>query len=521
MAKVIIETENGVLTRECAPGTALRDVLTAAGVYLDAPCGGNGTCGKCRVEAGGALSPAGTAEREKLGGRGGRLACMARVEGDCRVRASRGERDMEICLSGEGPQRRLPGGGRGLGAAVDIGTTTVVCYLFDLASGEILGARGALNLQRSFGADVISRIGACVGAPAAAAEQTRLIRSQIRELLELLCAGAGRDKGEIVRFAAAGNTAMCHLFAGLDPSCLAALPFEPASLFGGPVSVPELGLPGAEVFVLPAVSAFVGGDITAAALAAELDRRPGITVLADIGTNGEIVLAAGGELYCCATAAGPAFEGAGISCGMGGSEGAICAVTAEAGRPVCRTVKDAPPRGVCGSGLVDAAAVMLELGALEPTGRLPGPDETEADPELVTEEAGETFFTLAPGVRLSGRDVRQIQLAKAAVAGGILTLLDKAGVRPDRVDRMLIAGGFGSRIRAASAGRIGLIPAKLARCAEAVGNAAGEGACLAAASDAARARAGALARRMRYVDLSSDADFMEHYVEEMFFGDEA
>lgn len=490
----------------CERGRDLRGLLADAGIYIDAPCGGNGKCGKCIVGVSGEVSPADGEELRLMAGREGRLACMCRVLGDCTVTAGRGERDMAAQTDGESVRFPLTPG-TGLGAAIDIGTTTVVVYIYELESGRRLSARGGINLQRSFGADVVSRIGSCVEqGPERLVES---IRAQIKDMLGGL---------RVSRAAVAGNTTMEHLFAGLDPSGMAALPFRPESLFGRDFSGDFSDIGMENVFLLPAVSPFVGGDITGAALAAGFETDGEARLLVDIGTNGEMVLSAGGRLVCCATAAGPAFEGAGIACGMGGTDGAVSGVELTSSGPRLTVIGGGEARGICGSGLIDALAVMLALGAVDETGRLLPPDEApESALPWIHEDGDGVSFRLTESVYITERDVRNLQLAKAAVCGGMLTLLDEAGLTPDTLSSLCIAGGFGSKINRESAAAIGLYPPELAGRCRAIGNAAGMGAAAVLLSGEAKTACLKLADRMEYIDLSSDRRFTGHYVDCMMF----
>ena len=528
MAVVSVVTENGTEKLICEEGRTLKDVLVSSGIYVDSPCGGHGKCGKCIVKVTGKVSEP-TAEENGLDTDSGeRLACLTKVLGDCRVWLSLGEKNMAVSLGGNSEEPRLfaLGENSGLGAAVDIGTTTVVCRLFDLEKGRELGAHGEINLQRSFGADVISRIGACISSKDSFNSLCETVRLQIRDMLCLLCQKAGRDSEEICRLVVAGNTTMAHLFCGLDPSGLGSAPFTPVSLFGESFSCSASGLgvsQNCEIYVVPASASFVGGDITAAAVSQNMDVSQKTELMIDIGTNGEIVLSHGGKLYCCATAAGPAFEGADISCGMGGTDGAIRKANLnESGELICEVIGNKTPCGVCGSGLVDILAAMLKLGALEYTGRMLFPDEAQgaAAKYLCEDDEGDAYFSVSEKVFITAEDVRKLQLAKAAIAAGARTLMDKAEVKSTEIENLWIAGGFGNNIRVEAAAEIGLIPFELADRAVSVGNAAAEGACNILCSDLCRARAEKTGREMIYTELSSDPVFMEHYVNEMFFGEE-
>lgn len=516
--EVVSGGESRILSAE--RGCVLGEALAKNGIYYDAPCGGNGKCGKCAAAVSGALSAPEAEELRALGGREGlRLLCRARVEGDCRVALPEGG-SMRIGIDGRSAGFATERWSASeLGAAVDIGTTTVVCYLYELGSGRLVGTAGELNRQRAFGADVISRIDRCIKSPDGLAEQCALIRGQIRRMLGTLAP----NPEKIGALAVAGNTTMEHLFAGLDPSGLGKLPFTPQSLFGEEHKcnfARELGIsPEAEIFLLPAVSGYVGGDITASTMVAGLGGGKETAVMLDVGTNGEMSLAHGGRIFCCATAAGPAFEGADISCGMGGEPGAIDTVSLEGGRLRCSVIGGGTARGVCGSGLIDALACMLELGAVDETGRLLYADEAEdAAAEYIGEDGGgDPVFKLADGICLTGKDVRRLQLAKAAIAAGIATLLDCAGICEANVEKLYVAGGFGNHINPRSAGRIGLYPRGLTDKSVSIGNAAGSGASAVLLSRSARREITLLRDRMEYIELSKDKRFMEHYVEEMMF----
>ena len=285
---------------------------------------------------------------------------------------------------------------------------------------------------------------------------------------------------------------------------------------------------GADIWILPAVSGYFGGDAVAAAYAAGLNRTPDPTLMLDIGTNGEMALAASGRILCCAAAAGPAFEGANITCGMSGTTGAVCRVSLDAaGTLSYGVIGGGEARGICGSGLIDLLAALLELGAVDETGRLLPPEETPAaakpyirmyiynNPDGTVRSEPACFLT--EDVFLTGRDVRALQLAKAAIAAGIATMLDEAGIAAEDVAALVIAGGFGNTIQPVSAGRIGLIPPCLTEKTVFIGNGALTGASAALCSESARTEIDHLSRRMTNVELSTDPRFMEHYIENMSF----
>lgn len=548
-------------------GETLLSALQRAGAAVQAPCGGAGTCGKCAV--GVARAGAGDAGWERV------LACQTVAVPGMLVRAAAGARglrvDDEAAVAAAALERfDRDAAARGeLGIAIDLGTTTVAAYLFDRGTGRLLARGGAPNPQASFGADVISRIHACSNG--SLDDLQRAAARCLRALADDLCAQAGADPAAIGRWAIAGNTVMEHLLCGLSPASIGAYPFAPQSLFGDERAVP--GLDG-EAYLCPCVSGYVGGDIAAGVVACGLDElvagvagagagddaaspvadalaapgdpasatapafgdpasAPGDpaptaapvpparrVLFADLGTNGEMALVADGRLHCCATATGPAFEGANISQGMQASDGAIDACRFSDGAFSVTTVGGADPVGICGSGLIDALAACLEAGLVDETGRLLAPDELPAERAgLVELRDGKPAALLVPdgAVALTQKDVRALQLAKAAVAAGIQSLLREAGLRIEEVDEFVVGGAFGTHLRAEAAARIGLFPRELLPRVRMVGNCAGAGACAALLSGQARARMERVAREARYHELSLDPEFSEAYVDAMEF----
>ena len=519
MATLTFHTRKQTVTLSAVPGESVLTALQRAGVHeLDAPCGGNGTCGKCLVRAEGALSPAGPEEAARLPQPGLRLACRCLVEGDCTVELPDDATQAVVAVEGSGLSFPLTPA-RGLGAAVDIGTTTVVLYLYDLSTGRRMACRSGMNLQRAFGADVIARINHANTAPRGLTHMTQAIQGQLKDFLSAACEEAGCSPEQVVSITVAGNTIMEHIFAGLSPASIAVAPFTPLSLFGGHQPGASVGLPG-EVFLFPCVAGYVGGDITAGLLSSGAYRAEQPVLFLDIGTNGEMAVGNREGFLTCATAAGPAFEGAEITCGMSGITGAVDQVWLEDGQVSCSVLGGGPPKGICGSGLVDALAVMLRLGAVDETGRLLPPDEAEdsALPWLEEADDGVRFYLdRARTVFLTEGDVRKLQLAKAAVAAGIQTLLAKSGLSEDQVSALYLAGGFGSYIRQESAAAIGLFPASLLDRIHPVGNSAGTGAAACLLSRQARDDLAALTRSCTYLELSGCREFNDFYIECMMF----
>lgn len=484
-------------------GALLAEVLRDQGYSPAMPCGGRGRCGKCKVLASGALSAPSPAERAHLTpeelDRGVRLACCARLEGDCRVTLSGAAHD-QICLEGVMDAVTLRPRFRACGAAVDIGTTTLAASLYG-PGGVLLAQASGANPQAAWGADVISRIDAALkgeGGPLAAC-----VRSAVDDLLEELAAQARIAPGEIDALVVTGNTAMLHLFTETSPEPLSHAPFAAERLFGETCSAAALGLsvcPAASVYLPRCISAFVGADVTTALLASGIRGREGTRILVDIGTNGEMALWHGGTLLCCSTAAGPAFEGAGLSMGMHGQDGAVDHVALRDGALAPHVIGGGDPRGICGSGVIDALACLLETEELDETGLL------ETDPAPV-----------APQVFLTQRDVRMVQLAKSAISAGLRTLLHTAGLSCPDVAELAVAGGFGSYLDAGNAGRIGLIPRELVPRVRVLGNAALGGAAMLLLDRELAPACEELARSAETLELSANPVFTRYYTEGMFF----
>lgn len=494
-------------------GRRLIDVMadTEIGIHTDTSCGGRGTCGKCRVTVSGAVEPADETERKFLASAeldaGVRLACRCITSGG-EVCVAAYEADTTSAIQLEGVMSAFtpsPLCG-GYGIAVDVGTTTVAVYLCDMNTCRIVRTGAFQNPQRVRGADVITRIGYIIEDKANLVSLQQLIIDAVNKTVT----GFGVPADSINAAVITGNTTMLHIFAGYDPSGIANAPFTPATLFGFTVRAASLGLavnPDADVYLMPCFSAYVGGDIATGMIAADVDKSDGLNLYIDIGTNGEMGLGGRDGICLCATAAGPAFEGAHIECGMGGVQGAVRRVVYENGVITLDTIDKGVPAGICGSGLIDAVAVMLDCGALGETGRI--------DKELYKDER--FYLDRERNIYISGKDIREVQLAKSAVCAGIMTLIDDAGVTPDDVKRVIIAGGFGAHINPHSAAKIGLIPAEFEKKVEIVGNTAGTGAVLYLLSGDARERINNVSSLSRYLELSCNEFFMDEYVERMMF----
>jgi uncharacterized 2Fe-2S/4Fe-4S cluster protein (DUF4445 family) len=480
-------------------GTPLRDPLFEQGVEF--PCGGQGRCRGCRIQVLEGEVGINAAQRERFSAEelagGWRLACQCVVDGDLVIELRQWD---AAILADETPFvfESRPG----LGVAVDVGTTTIVAQLLDLRSGGVLAVRTALNSQGRHGTDVMSRIGFALS-PGGSQELQELIRRQIGALIGQLLLAARAPGREVRDIVLVGNTVMHHLFSGIDVEPLSHFPFDPIRAALEVFSAEELGweLPShVTVRFLPCLGGFVGSDTLAGLLATRMGESADLVGLIDLGTNGEIVLGNRERILCASTAAGPAFEGARISMGMRASAGAISQAVVEDGQLQCHVLGNIEAKGICGSGLVDSVAAGLDLGIISPSGRF-------AD--------SRSEWTLRPPVTLTQTDVRELQLAKAAIASGLQLLRERwNGADPVR---LYLAGAFGNYVNRSSANRIGLINYPPERV-QPAGNTALLGAKLALFRlDGEDGSYYDLRSRVEHASLSADPRFQDVFVQELSF----
>lgn len=504
-------------------GTLL-DTLREQMKGIQAPCGGRGSCGKCRIQILEGKAPVLEEDRHNFSEKelkaGWRLACQVRPVEDLRIRIGwQNESAMEVQtiftskssdLKTEWAKRQASSNFRCYGMAIDIGTTTVVLQLIELETGKIVDTWSSLNSQRVYGADVIARIQADIEGKGELLR--RCILGDLQTGMKELCKRTGISWKEIIKIAAVGNTAMLHLLLGYSCEGLGSMPFTPYDTGAVRMEAKQLfpNLPEeVSLEIYPGISAFVGADITAGLCALNMGQGPEVRMLIDLGTNGEMVLGNEERLLATSVAAGPAFEGGCISCGTGSIPGAICGVRMWNGQTEVKTIGDCPPIGICGTGVIETVAELVENGIVDETGRM--------------EEAWfENGFPMGENthgeeMRFTQKDVREIQLAKAAVAAGIRTLLERYGIDADHVERIYVAGGFGYRLDYEKAQKIGLFPAEFAGKIEAVGNSALYGAVRLLLNPKLLAKAEQMAEMAEEVSLSADPVFQEAYMDEMLF----
>lgn len=565
---------------QVSSGTVLIDAIRNAGIEIDAPCGGRGTCGKCTVtiqsnncsslqkschfivtedisvlffhaqshilQNGNALSVPSPPNLSCIYAKIPRATADSPFSVTDSIKKGLGK-DIKIPISilsnlyhtlqeldYEGyfflfqdtllqiRKEFSPG----YVLAFDIGTTTIVSYLLDATSGKQLQVSGMLNPQTAYGADVISR---CEYALKNREHPlTRMVRSALRDLTVQNSQKAGINPAEIGFAVIAGNTCMQHLYLGISPESLLRAPYTATVneiLFQ---SATDLSLPIhplAQVAILPSIAGFVGGDTIGVLLSLPRETFDELTLILDIGTNGELILGYKDTVYTCSTAAGPAFEGAKISCGMRGASGAVEHVTLSGSRLNLSVIDTDTPVGICGSGLIDLISCLLKLHIISSRGRIQSLENWDSEAKALyssrlTRRDGVSAFLLTDdenGIYLTQKDIREVQLAKAAISTGIQLLCQKMNVSVSDIQSVLLAGAFGNYLSPESACHIGLIPKVLLNRIKNIGNAAGEGAKLAALSQTTLHKSCSLAQKIHFVELASSKEFQATYLTQLNF----
>jgi uncharacterized 2Fe-2S/4Fe-4S cluster protein (DUF4445 family) len=497
MAKIIIKTDGRERLADARPGELLSDVILAAGFFLERPCAGRGTCGKCKVKTKGSFRKPSPVEKKSLSTSelkaGVRLACQARVKGSAQIAISSRTVVTDKIFSGDGKGvEKLRGP---FGIAIDLGTTTVAAFLSTLEDSRVHRGFAVLNRQGTFGAEVISRMESAENGKAP--ELKDLARSSI----EQAASGLGLKPvqlSQIERAVVVGNSAMHHLFLGLPVSTLTRLPFQPverkarkerARFFGREI----------ELWVPPLIAGFVGSDTLACLVYLGFATRGKPMAAVDLGTNGEVMVSDGREIAVASTAAGPAFEGVNIECGMRATRGAISgAARGKKGGFELEVIGGGQPSGIAGSGLLSLVNLLRREGGINPSGRL-----------------GETV-RLTDRVFLSQSDVREVQKAKAAVRAAFDILLKHLGLQPEDLSELVLTGSFGARILVDDALGLGMIPPVKKNRVKVFANAAGMGAGMLLSGEAFDF-AVELAERVRHVELYADQEFMDKFVSNMIF----
>ncbi len=605
--KVVVYSNNKRSEFFCEQGSNLKEALANNGFYIDAPCGGKGSCGKCKVKISGAENISPTNEdmrhidRAELD-KGYRLSCTFKVTKDIEVEIRHDRGNAQIVTSGQkykvdlnpkivkqylslerptiNDQRddvkrlvdaigianlsiplsimkelpellrnneynitvvhdhnrvlKIEGGDTTkscFGIAIDIGTTTIAVYLVDLVTGKEVDVLSELNGQKSYGADVISRINYTMENSDGIEQLRKTIVTQLDSMIKELAEKNNVNTDNIYHIMIAANTTMLHLFLGLATKYIALSPFIPVNTACVDFTAEELGFnlnKACVVTLLPCVSAYVGADIVAGIISSGMTKKDEASLLIDIGTNGEIVLSTKNGMYCCSTAAGPAFEGAHIRNGCGGIPGAINSVKIENGELKYTTISDLPPIGICGSAIVDIVAILVENEIIDEGGRFNDEEDINSDTgrkllDRITQIDGQPAFVISKDpttnevIAITQKDIRELQLAKAAIAAGIRILINSAGLNVNDVQKVYFAGGFGSYINKSSAIKIGLIPKEFENKIVVLGNAAGTGAKMCLISKNKLKESDKILNRSKYIELSSLPEFQNEFVDCMYF----
>lgn len=505
--KLIIDGE--IKEIQVEKGSLISDIEELNLGHLNFLCAKKGICKKCLIKAVGQLSPP-TSREAKLGNEI-RLACTTKILGETTLTVLENSAQLQSA-----EKEQILGFSdnplfTSYGVAIDIGTTTIAVSLMD--ESHKTATHSIKNPQVIFGADVISRIEKSMSSEDVKKNLAQSVKDGINQVIDNLCAENFIDYNEIHGATITGNTAMLHLLLEKDCTPLSKAPFE-AEFLGGYIGENTLNLhinPDSKVLFPHCLSAFVGGDISTAILGSGLLDEDKTSLLVDIGTNGEMALFHGGKLHCCSTAAGPAFEGVGIHCGIHGVKGAIEHINIEGNEPKIKVIGGGEAKGICGSGVIDAVDALISLEVLDETGRL-----DEDDPRVVDTD-DDLFFPFQDDIGIYGKDIRMVQLAKSAICAGITTLLNSCNINSSDLDTLYIAGGFGSFIDIQKAGNIGLIPKELCEKVKVIGNSALTGAQMLLVDWKKIETTSSIQNNAEIVDLASSKFFMEQYIENMYF----
>ena len=582
---------------ECKKGEILLKVLLRNGYDINAYCGGEGICGKCKVKLKGKIQDPSPAEQKYLSEQelkeGFRLSCQYQVENDLEVIYEQKEDitvmtagvitelDLDLDLSKEKIQldqatienqtdylKRIYDktqtnninynnlkkiadldkkqeltvlkwrdqilaiskdeiNEKFYGLAVDVGTTTVVMYLLDLNTGQEKDFTAFYNPQKKYGADVISRINYTYNNENGIKEMQTAVIEALNKGIDTLATENNITKDDIYKMSFVGNTIMLHLLLGIDAISIAKSPYVPVFTDELDLKPKEVGLNINEngiIQFLPSISGYVGADITGDMLTVNIDKLKGNNLMIDIGTNGEIVLNSGERIYSCSAAAGPAFEGANITFGTAGITGAISTFKIEDQKFEFSTINDHKPIGICGSGLLDMIAEFFKHGFIESSGRIMDEDELkEWQKQYLGEYKDQKAIQITEKadqettIYLTQKDIREVQLAKGAIAAGIEILLNKMDLKANDLDRVFIAGGFGNYINPSNACFIKMIPECLEDKIIQIGNGAGTGAKIYLLNNQAKQRALDIKEKVKYIELSVNQEFQTEYINSMSF----
>ncbi|MEX1377056.1 MAG: ASKHA domain-containing protein [Eubacteriales bacterium] len=521
MHKIRITSKNIDKTISYKGSANLSELLIDNGIFIDRPCSGKGTCGKCKVKFVSGAPDANKYDKNKLSKKeiqsGVRLSCKCKMENDAHIEAA----DKHNILSeknkiGKKNKNKINYKDKSLvnfyGLAVDLGTTTIVVYLVNLKDGATIDTLSAINPQRKYGDNVITRSEYIHSNDDGLEVLKSAVVDKLNEMINSLCEKNIISSKNIARFVISGNTIMQHILLGVNPFQITVAPFIPVFTEQKIVSAKKLGIaimPEAKCYIADSIAGYVGGDIVSGILYTKIHKKKKTQLLIDIGTNGEIVLSSNGKMYACSVAAGPAFEGEHITHGTGGVFGAVNKAKNIDGKLKISTIGHKDPIGICGSGLVDIVAYLLDEKILDETGAL-----NESKCSTVNDEPA---YYITDDIYISQRDIREIQLAKSAVAAGVEVLIQKAKIKYKDIDKVYLSGGFGSYLNVKSAVKIGLINKKLKSKCKSIGNSSGMGSIKSLLSDKALKSLPKIANKVQYIELSLDKTFNDLFIDNMMF----
>ena len=509
----------------------LLEILLHAGEFVDNPCNGMGTCGKCKVKIlEGETSPLTPEEQKRLKPEeiedGVRLSCMTFAKSDLTVQLLQKQLQHKVLTTGKMPEFERDENLEGYGFAIDIGTTTVVASLVDLATGEELASTSDINAQKHFGLDVLTRITYEFEHPeTGVAELQKAIVDSLNSLMIDACKQAKVNVKHVQKINVAANCTMMHMLLGVDARSIGMAPYEPAFTEAKTLPVKDIGLRGADtavLYCLPHVSAYIGADIVAGAYVCEMQKSTDNELFIDIGTNGEIVLAKGGKLYSCSCAAGPALEGMNISSGMRAATGAIEEVRIRPTGIEFDTIGRESPEGICGSGILAVIRELILTGIVQKSGAFVKPDKLEQTDwrrKFIRMDGTKRELVMCedPEILVTQSDVRQVQMAKGAILSGFMALLQEAGIQMEDLDKVFIAGQFGAHLSVDSLVGSGILPECVQDKLIYVGNSSKTGAYMTLMSEKVKAEIEQLAIEITYLELSNLDNYERLYSECMRF----
>ena len=505
----------------CQQGENLHAVMAKNGYIIDAPCGGKHHCGKCKIKVNNGMTDITADEKKFLTqyeiDNNIRLSCFFEIHKDFNVSLLTDKYEIQTDYKDRvfeiNPKINVNAfsikHGNCIGIAIDIGTTTVVAAFYNLINGEFLDMQSDINAQKIYGADVMSRIEYAMNTQNGNKILSDAIIGQINNFIRNFELNTNISVSCIAQIVIAGNTTMELLAAGYNIKSLSSIPFIPESYLGEEKKAADLGYssPNADVYFMPVSSGFFGGDAIAVILATNFNDG-NVNYMVDIGTNGEMAISDGEQLFGCSTAAGPAFEGASIRFGTGSIKGAIKRVIlSENGEFLYKTIEDKKAAGICGSGLIDIVALSVKKEFIDETGRIS--DDLEEFEDDYAIKIGES------DIWITQKDVREIQLAKSAIRAGAEVLINTLNGK--EIQNIYIAGGFGTAINLENAATIGLLPEKLLNKASVIGNGSLLGSIMVLLSQNNREIAEKTAEKTAIIDLSTDKLFQDEYVNNMFF----